>query len=226
MKFGDSLDATDTMYPATSSIVDVIAHGRGQEMIGASALKCPVGASVYGYVIAGSIGFDAVLAHAGVVFAVSAAEWNAARLGSTAKFWAVVRYGYKVPATFTIPEAKGRLSYIDGCTDSMLVYPARKGDGSLNLLQFPPNIKQTWHTHPSIRLGYVLSGKGMACHDLVGDRSEQTQLTAGTSFMLTPHATHRFMTGSEEMRIIAYHPDGDWGPEDENHPMLNRTYIK
>jgi hypothetical protein len=28
------------------------------------------------------------------------------------------------------------------------------------------------------------------------------------------------------MRVIAYHPDGDWGPTDENHTMLNRTYIK
>jgi hypothetical protein len=27
------------------------------------------------------------------------------------------------------------------------------------------------------------------------------------------------------MVVMAYHPDSDFGPEDENHPMINRTIV-
>jgi hypothetical protein len=27
------------------------------------------------------------------------------------------------------------------------------------------------------------------------------------------------------MDVIAFHPDSDFGPEDENHPMINRTIV-
>ncbi|CAK9039017.1 unnamed protein product [Durusdinium trenchii] len=36
---------------------------------------------------------------------------------------------------------------------------------------------------------------------------------------------HSFHTDSDELNVIAYHPDTDWGPMDENHPMLNRTWV-
>ena len=35
-------------------------------------------------------------------------------------------------------EEKGRLHYIDGCTDSLLVPPVIRGDACLNLLHIPP----------------------------------------------------------------------------------------
>ena len=28
------------------------------------------------------------------------------------------------------------------------------------------------------------------------------------------------------MDVIAYHPDSDWGPTDETHPMVNRTFVE
>ena len=58
-------------------------------------------------------------------------------------------------AFFTIGgeiEDKGRLRYIDGCTDSLLIPPVKKGDPCLNHLHFPKNITQTPHTHPSHRI--------------------------------------------------------------------------
>jgi quercetin dioxygenase-like cupin family protein len=117
------------------------------------------------------------------------------------------------------PDNTGRLSYIDGCSDEMLVYPPRLGDPSLNYLYFPKNTNQSFHNHPSIRIGYVLSGSGIAqtCN-------ENIKLTAGTLFMLSEKEIHRFTTDKKEMRIVAYHPDGDWGPTDESHTMLNRTH--
>ena len=27
------------------------------------------------------------------------------------------------------------------------------------------------------------------------------------------------------MDVIAYHPDSDFGPQDEDHPMINRTIV-
>ena len=50
-------------------------------------------------------------------------------------------------------ETHGRLRYIDGCTDSLLISPPVKGDPCLNFLYIPPNLDQTAHTHPSCRIG-------------------------------------------------------------------------
>ena len=119
-------------------------------------------------------------------------------------------------------DKNGHLSYIDGCSDSLLVYPPRKGDPTLNYLYFPEGITQSPHTHPSIRVGIVIDGEGMAIL-----KNETLPLVKGTSFLLNSHELHSFNTDEDKtMSIIAYHPDGDWGPTDENHTMLNRTYIK
>lgn len=139
------------------------------------------------------------------------------------KLFIIVRLGYLVPNTIGWVEKQGRLSYIDGCSDSLLVYPARMGDASLNLLYFPPGINQTFHRHPSIRLGCVIEGNGFRD---VGetDTVETKQLSTGDSFLLTEQERHRFRTDKSSMTVIAFHPDGDWGPTDHNHTMLNRTY--
>lgn len=116
----------------------------------------------------------------------------------------------------------GDVRYIDGCTDSLLVAPHRLGDPCLNALYFPPNTDQTFHTHPSIRLGCVLAGSGVAC---VGDTGEEIQLRVGTVFGIATDERHRFRTEGKSMLVVAYHPDSDWGPTDEIHPMINRTIV-
>ena len=103
----------------------------------------------------------------------------------------------------------------------MLVYPPRFGDPSLNFLHFPSNINQTFHTHPSIRMGCVIGGRGVST---LADK--EVQLTEGMMFCLEEQEYHRFRTENSHMDIIAFHPDGDWGPTDENHTMLNRTYLE
>ena len=115
---------------------------------------------------------------------------------------------------------QGKLSYIDGCSDSLMVYPPRLGDPTLNYLFFPTKTNQSFHTHPSIRIGCVIDGEGISHAEYV------VPLTTGTFFCLEEHELHRFVTKDKSMRVIAYHPDGDWGPTDENHTMLNRTYVK
>jgi quercetin dioxygenase-like cupin family protein len=127
-------------------------------------------------------------------------------------------------ATFEFGEL-GQLSYIDGCSNSNLIDPPRNGDPCINYLYFPPGIDQSWHTHPSVRIGYVLSGKGQAC---VMTHGEETvlQLTPGKMFILHRHCLHRFKTDTvEHMSLMVYHPDSEDGPKDESNPMKTRTYI-
>lgn len=117
-------------------------------------------------------------------------------------------------------EAHGRLRYIDGCSDSLLLSPARRGDPCLNLLCFPAHTTQTRHTHPSLRAGIVAHGSG-ACVQATG----ATPLTPGLVFVIPPQCEHAFVTTDETLAVIAYHPDSDTGPSDDDHPMLNRTFI-
>jgi hypothetical protein len=118
-------------------------------------------------------------------------------------------------------EEKGRLKYIDGCTDSLLIPPIRFGDPCFNALYFPPGTNQTQHTHPSIRIGLVFKGDG-ECLTPKGKKS----LTPGMAFIIHPNALHSFHTPCEsELVVVAYHPESDFGPQDTNHPMINKTIV-
>lgn len=134
-------------------------------------------------------------------------------------------------------EVKGRLKYIDGCTDSLLINPIKMGDPCLNHLHFPSNISQTPHTHPSHRIGIVARGKG-ECVTPFGN----LPLIKGMIFVIKEwdgktykegldgkeyeEGTHCFFTKEQGMDVIAFHPDSDFGATDINHPMINRTIVK
>jgi hypothetical protein len=51
-------------------------------------------------------------------------------------------------------------------------------------------------------------------------------LTPGTVFSMTPGSVHKFRTTTQSMDVVAWHPDSDTGPSDEDHPMLNRTIVE
>ncbi|WP_051300337.1 cupin domain-containing protein [Methylobacter luteus] len=117
-------------------------------------------------------------------------------------------------------EKWGRLKYIDGCTDTLLLPPSRLGEPCLNALYFPAGVTQTIHTHPSVRIGAVINGHGM-CRTPSGNYS----LRPGMLFVIPPNALHGFVTTTSAMTIVAYHPDSDSGPRDDDHPMINRTMV-
>ena len=134
-------------------------------------------------------------------------------------------------------ETEGRLKYIDGCTDSLLIAPVKLGDPCFNHLHFPHSINQTAHTHPSHRIGIVAKGNGL-CLTPFGN----LPLTEGMIFVIKqwdgeeknigldgkmyPNGTHSFMTPETScMDVIAFHPDSDFGATDINHPMINRTIV-
>lgn len=133
-------------------------------------------------------------------------------------------------------EKVGRLKYIDGCTDSLLIPPVKMGDPCFNHLHFPTQIDQTQHTHPSHRIGIVAEGYGQ-CITPFGN----LPLTKGMIFVIKewdgksyaegldgqmyPQGQHAFETRKSTMDVIAFHPDSDFGATDVNHPMINRTIV-
>jgi len=118
-------------------------------------------------------------------------------------------------------EPTGRLRYIDGCTDTLLVPPVVRGDACLNHLVIPPGTDQTSHTHPSFRVGLIVAGRG-ACRTPAG----ATPLEAGMLFVLPPDCVHSFHTRESSLTLVAFHPDSEHGPAHDDHPMLNRTLVE
>ncbi len=117
-------------------------------------------------------------------------------------------------------EDRGRLRYIDTCSDTLLCGPPLRGDPCLNHLHFPAGVDQTEHTHPSTRAGVVARGGGMCLTP-----SREFQLRPGMIFYIPTGGVHRFQTIDQDMDVIAYHPDSDFGPTHEEHPMVNRTLV-
>ena len=76
-------------------------------------------------------------------------------------------------------ETLGRLKYINGCSDTLLLAPPVKGDPCLNYLYIPPRIDQTPHTHPTARVGCITGGAG-SC--ITADKT--IELLPGTIFVL------------------------------------------
>ncbi len=130
-------------------------------------------------------------------------------------------FGYQGLRQFGGPvEKAGRLRYIDGCTDTLLVCPPVLGEPCLNHLHIPAGTRQSQHTHPSVRLGIVLSGHGWCWTE--GSRHE---LRAGTGWWIPTGCLHSFETEDSPLDVMAWHPDSDFGPTDGFHPMLNRTLL-
>lgn len=118
------------------------------------------------------------------------------------------------------PESRGRLRYIDGCSDTLLVCPPRLGEACLNHLHVPPGTRQSAHTHPSVRIGTIVGGTG-ECRTPEGNRA----LRAGMGWLIPAGLVHSFHTDAQCLDVIAWHPDSDFGPTDESHPMRNRTLL-
>lgn len=166
----------------------------------------------YGFVTGGRAFINGVSCFSGMWFALPTDL--RLQLDPQAAVMVVELEGYTGLPTWGGPiEAKGRLKYIDRCSDTLLVGPLRQGDPCLNHLHFPEGIDQTQHTHPRVRMGMVVRGKGM-CHA----DGNKVPLAPGLLFSITPDGLHKFSTlDGESMDVIAFHPDSDWGPTDEEN---------
>jgi hypothetical protein len=117
-------------------------------------------------------------------------------------------------------EARGRLRYIDGCSDSLLVCPALYGEPCLNHLHIPPGIDQSQHVHPSDRIGIIIRGRG-ECRTPVATH----KLEPGMFWRIPTGGVHSFHTQGQSLEVFAWHPDSEFGPRHEDHPMLTRTIV-
>lgn len=209
---GADLDVMTTMYPSRLECV----RGRRAALDPTSTF--------YGYVVWGrarirSSGLE-ITADAGGFFSLP----GPVELSVEGAAVLIERRGFRgLPVAGRIEEV-GRLACTDGCSDTVLVSPPRCGDPVLSHLHCPPGVRQTLHTQPTICLGVVARGEGVA----FGPEDRWVEpLTEGTVFLLHPHEAHAFRTGENRrpLDVIAFHPDSDWGPTDAAHPMLNRTYL-
>ena len=117
-------------------------------------------------------------------------------------------------------ESTGRLGYIDGGTDSILIPPIMQGDPCLNALYFAPGVEQTVHSHPSYRMVMILEGSG-ECET----PNSITTMLPGLAFFIPANSLHKFRTTKDKLTAICFHPDSDTGFTDAEHPMLKRTMV-
>ena len=137
-KHTEGIRALDTMYPtyAMYFISDIEKQGMGHS-------------TTYGYLLTGSATITA-----------NGQDWNlqegnyfafhgefSVKDSKDLNLWTVTKLGYRCMPMVGQIENNGRLSYIDGCSDSVLVSMPRMGDPVLNYLHFPTGIYQTQHTH-------------------------------------------------------------------------------
>jgi hypothetical protein len=214
-KGGDVLDATTTMYPSRLEVVE----GR-REVNDATVTS-------YGYVVSGTAEIAApglrIKAEQGAFFCVPG-DFLVETRGQVVL---IQRFGFRGLLIAGRMEEVGRLTYI-GCSSTILVPPPRMGDPVFNHLHIPPGLDQAQHTHPSVRLGVIAKGSGLAYsagYSGVGGWEEP--LKPGTVFLLDAHELHSFSTvkSVDGLDVVTYHPDSDWGPTDGEHPMLTKTHL-
>lgn len=211
LKQGDVIDLSESVYPSRLEVI------QGRSEAGNSI------STDYGYVLNGCAEVEAphfkVRLDAGGFFCIPG-EYL---INVDGILVIIRRFGYRGVLIAGRIEGIGRLSYIDGCSDTILVMPPRLGDPVLNYLHFPKGVNQTQHTHPTYRLGIIAKGCGTAYGP-----DWEINLSEGCAFQLDPHEVHSFRTTESGMAmdVIAFHPDSDWGPTDAIHPMLNRTYTE
>lgn len=187
----------------------------------AQALTLPTEATCYGMVTAGLAVLDDPSAgrfelRRGMFFALP--EGGSVQGGAGL---VIVQSGYRGLRQIGGPlETVGRLRYIDGCSDTLLISPPRLGEPCLNHLHIPPHTDQTPHTHPSVRIGVIMGGAG-ECRTPDGAHP----LRPGMGWYIPTGCLHSFYTREAALDVVAWHPDSDFGPRDDDHPMINRTVI-
>jgi len=195
---------------------------------GRSVIVNSYGSTLYGVVVEGTawiyngkLSTKGVLLKSGRYFTASGEV--VIRLEANSAVVVIEKANYTGADTVGVVEPQGRLKYIDGCHDTILQGPIRFGEPVLNALYMPKGVNQTMHTHPSTRAGVVLHSEGAYAET----PAAKHRLNKGTVFYLPQNGRHKFRTDEADttLALVAFHPDSDFGPSDEVHPMINRTLV-
>ncbi len=114
------------------------------------------------------------------------------------------------------------LNYLPGCVDSILIPPVFRGDPCLNFLNTTKGTLQPVHTHPSYRVGIVISGQGWEVSQAPLTKFE---LKEGSIFFVEPLQKHAFETTTQDLKFVVFHPNSDYGPTKNDHPLINQTFV-
>ena len=117
------------------------------------------------------------------------------------------------------------LPYVNGCSTKQIFPPERLGDPTLQVLNIPPHsAEQAHHIHSTVRIVYVLSGKGRS---IVGMDSNTVSedLYSGKCVVLQKMCPHHFETDDEHLVVIPLHVFSSIGGMESNHPMFNGTHL-
>jgi len=118
-------------------------------------------------------------------------------------------------------EHRGRLAYVNGGTNSVLIPPPLLGDPCLHAMYLPPQVEQTMHTHPSYRIGMLVNGKGQ-----VETPNGVDAIAPGDIFLIPADQEHRFCTATQGLCAVVFHPDSEVGFSHRQNPMLQRTLVE
>lgn len=138
--------------------------------------------------------------------------------------FAVILPGYQCGHKSVSLDQNSNLPYVNGCNTRQLFPPERIGDPTLQQLTMPPHTsEQVHHIHSTVRVVYVLSGRGYSIVGQAGDSTE-TELLPGMVCVLDPMCPHHFRTEDEQLIVLPVHV---WSSTpagmEQNHPMFNGT---
>jgi mannose-6-phosphate isomerase-like protein (cupin superfamily) len=138
---------------------------------------------------------------------------------------ATVIRGYMPEDKSTTLQQGTTLPYVNGCSTKQLFPPERPGDPTLQLLYMPPyTSEQVHHIHSTVRVVYVVSGRGVSVVGL-GDHCVTHKLSHGMVCVLEPMCPHHFETGSEPLLCMPLHIFSSTGKPELDHPMLHGTHL-
>jgi mannose-6-phosphate isomerase-like protein (cupin superfamily) len=143
----------------------------------------------------------------------------------TSKHLATVVRGYTPENRSTTMQQGTTLPYVNGCSTKQLFPPERLGDPTLQLLYMPPHTtEQIHHIHSTVRVVYILRGRGTS---VVGtpQHSSRHELVPGMVCVLEPMCPHHFETSNEPLVCIPLHVFSSSGSSELDHPMFRGTHL-
>ena len=138
---------------------------------------------------------------------------------------AVVIRGYMPEDKTCGLKTRATLPYVNGCATRQLFPPERPGDPTLQWLDMPPwSAEQAHHIHSTVRVVYVLSGRGLS---VVGmeQQSLTTELYPGQIVVLEKMCPHHFETREQRLIVIPLHIFSSVGTLEQLHPMFQGTHF-
>lgn len=143
----------------------------------------------------------------------------------SSRWLATVIRGYMPEDKSSGLRTQAYLPYVNGCATKQIFPPERQGDPTLQWLDMPPfSSEQVHHIHSTVRIVYVLSGRGW-CSVGMDKKQLRTELYPGQIIVLEKMCPHHFETDEERLIVLPLHIFSSIGALEKAHPMFQGTYL-